>query len=245
MKFNRIALIAMTVLAAACNKNQDGMTEGSISFTVASCEDVIEVTKSNVSDYTSLPAASAFTLNIVDKDGAQVWKGLLSEWDSASQPLSVGNYSVSASYSEEGVEGFDKPYFTGNANFGIVGGQTTNVSIPVALANSLVKVDCTDAFKNYFPEYSFTVVTGTGTSISFPMDETRAAFVDAFKFTISGTVKNQAGKSVNFSKEYTNLEAATCYTVLFDADNTAGLKITITFNDTVETVSVGDVELND
>jgi hypothetical protein len=32
---------------------------------------------------------------------------------------------------------------------------------------------------------------------------------------------------------------------LFDVSNAGGATITVTFNDTVETISLGDVELND
>ena len=244
MKARRIAIAALAFLALSCAKEQNGAKTGTVMFSVAGNEELTEVTKSKVSDYTVLPAASQFTISVKDGDNASVWSGPVSGWD-ASTALNAGNYSVTAVYGEEGVEGFDKPYFTGTASFTVTGGNSTQVSIPVSLGNSLVKISCTESFKNYFTDYSFSLTTGNGTVISFPMSETRAAFVDAFKFTLAGTLTSQGGKEQTFSKEYINLEAKTCYTVSFDVTNVGGVTVTISFNDTVETVSIGDIELND
>ena len=41
------------------------------------------------------------------------------------------------------------------------------------------------------------------------------------------------------------VEVATAYTFRFDVSNAGGTSITIEFNDTVETVELGDCELND
>jgi len=244
MNFNRFATIALTILAVSCSKDHKGGAEGSISFSVASDEEVSVVTKGNVSDYTTLPAAGGFTITVKDSDNATVWSGLISDWDETTA-LNVGSYSVTAAYGAEGTEGFDKPYFAGSANFSIAGAETKSVNIPVALANSIVRINCTDAFKNYFPTYSFSVTTGTGNVIAFAQNETRAAFVDAFKFTIAGTLTNQGGTQSTFSKEYTNLEEKTCYTVTFDVTNVGGVSVTVSFNDTVTTLDLGNIELND
>ena len=243
MKLNRFAIIALAILSAAACKKEAGSTDGSIRFAVASSDELREVTKSAVSDYTSLPSAGAFKISIQSSDNAEVWSGLISEWD-ASTALNAGNYTVSATYGEETSEGFDKPYFAGSTSFAVQGGQTTTVSIPVELGNSLVKVSCTDSFNNYFPSYSFKVTTGNST-IDFAKGETRAAFIEAFRFTISGTLTNQAGVSSSFSKDYSNLEAKTCYQIAFDADNVGGVTVTVTFNATTETIALGDIELND
>ena len=52
-------------------------------------------------------------------------------------------------------------------------------------------------------------------------------------------------KTFTFSKDYSNLNEATAYTFNFDVTNVGGATITIKFNDTVETVELGDHELND
>lgn len=240
-----IGSLALLAVAASCSKQDGKGQNGSVSFSIPSNYEIAEVTKGSVRDYTSsLPSASDFTITIKDGNGAQVWSGLVSAWDPATA-LEVGNYSVSASFGEEGIEGFDKPYFVGNANFSVAGNQNTEVTIPVTLANSLVKVACTDDFKSYFTDYNFVVTTGSNNVIEFPASETRAAFIDAYKFSISGTLTSQGGSTKSFSTEYSNLDAATCYTVKFDASGIGGVHVTISFNDNVETVDCGESELNE
>ena len=245
MNLLKTTLLATATIAAlaSCRKADD--TEGAVCFSLDQQAVVADVvTRSYVSDYTTLPSASDFTITV--KSGSStVYSGLLSGYDSSTK-LNAGNYTVDAVYGAEGEEGFDKPYFTGSTAFAVQGGATTSVSIPVSLANSIIKVAVTSAFENYFKDWSFTVSTGSSNTISFPKGETRAAFVDAYRFTVSGTMTSQSGAASSFSKEYTSgIEAATCYTLRFDVSNVGGLTVTVTFNDTVETVDLGTVELND
>ncbi len=246
MKTKRIALCA--VLAAcclSCSKEHGDAGEGSVRFTVADTDGaLVEKTRSNVSDYTSLPSAADFSIVVKDADKTEVYSGLISGWD-ASTALQAGSYSVTASYGAEGTEGFDKPFFTGSTDFTVLGGETTQVSIPVALGNMLVKVAVSESFANYYSSYEFKITTGNGTEIAFPKGETRAAFIDAYRFTISGTLVSQGGQSSSFSKEYTGtLEAKTCYTISFDASNIGGNTVTVSFNGNLTPVELGDVELN-
>ena len=67
---------------------------------------------------------------------------------------------------------------------------------------------------------------------------------DGYKVTFSGSIVS-GGKTLTFSKDYSNLKAATAYTMLVDAANVGNSTITVTFNDTVETIELGDIELND
>ncbi len=249
MKIYRILGCATAVALAtvSCSTKISGSGDaatGFVNFTVEAPDEIALVTKASLSDYTALPASSDFRLVVKNSDGAPMYEGTVSGWDS-SKPLMAGNYSVSASYGEEGVEGFDKPYFTGSAQFAVQGGQSTPVSVPVRLGNALVKIECGDRFRNYFTDWTFKVTTGTGTVISFPKDEKRAAFIDAYKFSISGNLTSQGGTVKTFAKDYNTLEANTLYTLKFDASNIGGVTVTVTFDDKVETVELGDVELND
>lgn len=247
MKLYKLAFCALVALAAvSCSKeNRDASSaKGGVRFSVESDDVIALVTKSSVSDFTTLPAAGAFTITVKTSDNTTFWTGLLSDWD-ATTAMPAGSYSVDASYGQEGVEGFDKPYFCGSATFAVTGGQTTSVTIPVALANTLVRIVCSDAFNNYYPTYSFKINTGSGAEIDFAKGEARAAFVDAYKFTVRGNLTSQGGSAKTFEKEYASLEAKTCYTLNFDVTNVGGVSISVTFNDTTEEVSLEDVELND
>jgi hypothetical protein len=88
------------------------------------------------------------------------------------------------------------------------------------------------------------LVRSQKTIATFTKDETKAAFVDGYKISIQGTLQG-AGSPKTFTKDYSGLKAATAYKMLFDVTNVGGTSITITFNDNVETVELGDFELND
>ena len=236
--FSVLALIA----AVSCTKSQ---TEGNgrVAFAVSSNDVVADMTKSNVSDYTGLPAVGDFTITILDESSSQVWAGKISEWD-ATTPLLAGNYTVNASYGDIEDEGFDKPYFTGSQTFAVKGGETSSVSVPVSLGNTIIRIICSDYFKKYYSDYTFRLTRGTAEIATFVKDETKAAFVDGYKIKVEGTLQGEL-KTYSFEKEYTGLDEATAYTINFDAPNVGGSTITISFNDTVEVVELGDYELND
>lgn len=229
------------VLAVSCAKTPSA-TSGQVIFAVSSNDQVADVTKSNVSDYTALPSAADFTITIAGEEYS--WTGKVSEW-SAETALTVGQYSVTATYGDlENEEGFDKPFFTGTQTFTVVGGEQTAVSVPVSLGNAVVRMTFTDAFNNYYPDYTFKLTRDGKDIATFVKGETRAAFVDPWKFKLEGTLVGEM-KTSTFSKDYSNLSEATAYTFNFDVTNVGGAAITIKFNDTVETVELGDYELND
>jgi hypothetical protein len=213
-----------------------------VSFVLSSDLEIADQTKSNVSQFTTLPSTGEFTISITDASSAPVWSGKLADWDPATN-LQAGNYMVTATYGSIEEEGFDKPYFTGSANFSVAGAQKTEVKITVSLGNTVVLVKCTDNFKNYYQDYSFKLSRNNSEIVTFVKDDARGAFVDGYKFTLSGTVISPT-KTQTFSKDYTSLHEATAYTFLFDASNVGGASITVTFNNNVETIELGDLELN-
>lgn len=244
MKHFKTIIGALAVFAAvSCAKTQqDGC--GRIRFEVAGDYNVTDVTRSNVSDYTALPSPADFNIDVLDASSSTVWTGKISEWDSATV-LPAGSYSVKASYGALEDEGFDKPYFYGSQTFTVTGGATASVSIPVALGNTVVLVSCTENFRKYYSDYTFTLSRNGAEIVTFVKDDTRAAFVDGYRFTVSGAIVGPTGKTYSFSSDYQTMKEATAYTFVFDASNVGGATITISFNDTVETIDLGDIELND
>ena len=242
MKMYRLVLglMALAVMSVSCAKQSDG----GVVFKLDADLGVLEQTRSNVSDYTTLPSTGDFTIVITKSNGDEVYNGLLSAYDETT-PLKAGNYTVKASYGSTSEEGFDKPCFQGQKEFSITGDNTTTVTIPVTLANSIIKVYCTDAFRAYFQDWSFAFTTGSGSKIEFRKNESRAAFVEAYKLSVAGTLTDQGGKIQTFGKAYdTVLSPKTCYTIKFDVSNVGSIStITITFDDTKENESV-DIELN-
>lgn len=235
-----VSVLALAV-AVSCAKTQSSAS-GQVNFAVSSNDLVADVTKSNVSDYTTLPTSADFMITVVGN--SFTWTGKIAEWSSETA-LHAGDYSVTATYGDlENEEGFDKPFFTGTQTFIVKGGEQVSVSIPVSLGNAIVKMSFTDAFNNYYPQYSFKLSRDGKEIAKFEKGETRAAFLDPWKFRLEGTLVGEM-KTSTFSKDFSNLKEATAYTLNFDVTNIGGAAITIKFNDTVETIDLGDCELND
>ena len=111
----------------------------------------------------------------------------------------------------------------------------------------MVTIDCTDNFKNYFPDYEFALATAAGNSIPFVKGESRRAFIAPATFTVTGTAKTQTGTEVPISKTFNGISAKTLYKVLFDVNsgNIGGATITISFNDQPVAEIPIDIELNE
>lgn len=239
----KILIIMLGVLALGCSK-VPVEHNGNVNFMVETRNSISESVKSNVSDFTTLPAASSFSIEIKDSYNTTVYNGAVADW-SGQTGLAAGSYTVTASYGNNAEEGFDKPCFAGTASFTVKGGETTNVTIPVELSNCIVRVQTGGNFAFYYTDWTFTVKSGNGSTIPFPKDETRGAFVDAYKMEISGQLTSQSGAVRTFAPKEYQLSPATCYTLFFEISEVGGNSINIIFNDTVETVTLEDIELND
>lgn len=237
-----IGLVALMAVAS-CSKSVIG-TEGHVSFAVSADQHLADITKSNVSDFAALPVPEDFVLTVTDADGASVWSGKSKDWDPATK-IKAGEYTVKAVYGSIEEEGFDKPCFEGSATFEVKGKETTQVEIPASLANTVVKVTCSENLKNYYKDYTFALERNNSVIVTFAKGETKAAFIDGYKVTVTGVLTAESGAQKTFSKEYTNLAPATACNMVFDVAGTGGGAVTISFNNTVETVELGDVELND
>lgn len=275
MKHLRKIIYALALLAAfACSKEQRGES-GRVSFQVVSSQDLIEQTKSGesgstsgskVSDYTTLPQTSDFTLTITDTATEEVsWTGKVSEWTDENV-LPAGSYTVVASYGSLEEEGFDKPYFTTGTKdseelpapvtFTVAGGdEPVKVTVPVVLGNTLIKFECDEYFNNYFKDYTLNLVRDNKTLAVFTrkehidIEKPKAAFIDGYKFKITGTLTNESGEGIEYTseEELRNLKHATIYTVKMNLQNVGKVApvIKIELEEKLTDVSLGEVELNE
>lgn len=242
MKHLKTIMSVLVVFAAVSCAKTPSAGSGQVGFEIAGDYEIVEMTRSNLSAYTSvLPSSADFTITLT---GAYSWTGKISEWNAATK-LPAGEYSVTAEFGSIEEQGFDKPYFVGTKSFTVTDGETATVLIPVKLGNTVVNLQFTDNFKNYYKDYSFTL-SSQGKNIVFSKGETRAAFVDGWKVTLTGTYSKESGSPLTFSKEYSALETATAYTFVFDVTNVGGATLSVTFKDGyTETVELGDKELNE
>ena len=106
MKKSRTIISFMILLAAfACTKNT-AEESGQVTFSLSGDYEIADKTKSNVSQFTSLPSSDDFEVSIRNSSSSDVWSGKISEWASNTQ-LQAGNYSVTATYGSLEEEGFE------------------------------------------------------------------------------------------------------------------------------------------
>jgi len=243
MKRNTILSVifcAGMLFLTSCSRD---LSSGSVELNIAPGEVQVQ-TRSKISDYTSLPSGSDFDAEIINSIGQSVWKGKLSEW-SESTPLAAGDYSVSVKYGKIENEGPDLPCMEGGTDFTVIGAKTTKVDIPATLSNCIVLISYTEAFLNYFPSYEITLTSAAGNTFIFTESQTqKAIFIDAYKFTLDGKLTTQAAQQMSLgTKTFENLESAVCYKLVLDASTVGGVKINISFNDEVQTVDLGKIEI--
>lgn len=245
-KFKTLALLFAVALAFAGCSEEKGYESGRGRLNVALSTDDSAIDLTRASLGLTKPAAKDFSLTISDATG------VISEWNSIAEYdvttlYDAGNYSATATYGSTAVEAFETPCFVGTKEFAIINDQTTTVKITAYVANAVVQVACTDAFKNYFPDYSFTLTTAAGTEIPFVAGETRRAFIDPYNFTVTGSATTQTGSTVKIEKSFSGIVAKTLYTVKFDVNsgNVGGATVTISFNDEPVAEIPVDIELND
>ncbi|MBO4264055.1 MAG: DUF4493 domain-containing protein [Bacteroidales bacterium] len=216
-----------------CARQGDGA--GWISVRLLPRTAVAEATKSDVADYAALPAAEDFILELRNHADVLAWTGRLSDWDDGTA-LTAGPYTMTARYGNVEEEGFGKPAFVGEERFQVIAFETVPVLVKPKLANAIVQVKTGPMFRKYFTGATFRVTTASGAE--FDIKEGAGLFVEAYRFTLTGTMTAADDRTVSFDRTFSGLEPATCYTVLLEAENVGGWKLNIAFDDTLEVISI-------
>ena len=234
----RILTAALLPVLISCQKeNQDGV----VSFALEEGE-VFSCTKSSVSDFAAVPSVEEFNLLIKNAStGSVIYNGKFTGWKEDTKVRS-GNYTAEASCGIESEEGPDKPFFYGCEEFQITGGQNTEVGIPVSLGNCIVRIECSESFRQYYPDYSFRIETPYNPE-GFDYDG-RAVFV-ACQFSVSGQVTDRNGVQSQLKKSSWSGAPATSYTVEYDISNVGGATVVVTFDNTLYPVDTGGIDLKE
>ncbi len=190
------------------------------------------------------PEIGEFSARLLRKDGSvdKTWSKVTDM--TSTEKFPVGEYTLSAYYGDMNTEGFDKPYFYGSTTFTLYDGEVAQPEVVATLQNTMVSVDYTDAFKNYFPEYKTVIHSAGGTFVTFEMGETRAAYVRPGNVTIALELTNSEGKSVFIEPAgITAAKARTHYRVTFDVNGgeVGEATLIITFDDSL--VDGGEVSI--
>mgnify|MGYP003075034641 FL=1 len=238
----------LLLVSCANEENQVASGYGSINVEVSADYQVVPVTRStSETTETSNPDVSEFSLKLVSSDGSfsRAWDSL-ADFDPA-EKIPVGSYTMSAYYGNLEEEGFDKPYYLGEADVAVRDRENTPVEINCTLANVKVTVEYSDAFKKYFADYATTVHAAEGDYVKFEKEETRAAYVKPGKITIQTYLKKQNGIESTFEPAaIENAQPRQHYRIKLDiADNAAGeAQLSISFDETTETQPVA-IDISD
>ncbi|MDE6272967.1 MAG: DUF4493 domain-containing protein [Muribaculaceae bacterium] len=158
----------------------------------------------------------------------------------------TGAYTLTAFYGDPDEEGFEKPYFTGEAEVQVLEARQTEVAVTAQLAHSMVSVDYTDRFRAYFPDYSVTAHSEGHSYIEFAKDETRPAFIIPGEVALTVSVTNPSGKTATIQPASFPAAARYHYHVTFDVNSgTSGdAQLQIIFDDNLTQEDV-TIELTD
>lgn len=238
-----LSLLSVALMLSACDKPaalSGSSGTGGLRLSLQTQEALADAAvKSSLTDYVSvLPSKEDFDLTVVTSTGQQFWTGKLTEWPEDIR-LNVGTYTLTAVCGSEEEEGFDKPRYAALEQIEIAKDDTTDVVLTARLANCMVKVTRSAAFNAFFAQSDLVLTTGAGTQIAFPAVETRPAFLEAWKFSLSGSLTTPAGTVYPFSQNFdSGLEPATLYTIQMDVTSVGTPAIVVTFDNTVETVEL-------
>lgn len=230
------AIAAASLLMSACAKSPqaDLSATGQINILFETSTETLDITR-----VLTAPDASEFSLSILSTDNTY-----LKSWDNillypAENKLPIGSYVATAMYGDTNVEGYDKPCFAATSPFDIATDKITDVELTARLANTAVNISYTDAFKNYFTQFSTTLVKPDET-FEIANDETRTLYIAPEDFTVKVSYIKPNGKSGSASVSCTGVKGQQWYNISFDVNNggVGSAEIAVTLNDEVITQDV-------
>ncbi|MDE6512325.1 MAG: DUF4493 domain-containing protein, partial [Muribaculaceae bacterium] len=251
LTFCKVALgLALCGLASCANEAPWGSSrgKGGIDLKLTADADVKDALPSVRAEAPELVAPDveyfAVEMRNLDTDMVQTWKSL-AEFN-AVEGFDVGSYTLTAFYGNISECGFDKPYFKGEASVNVLEGRETSVDVTAQLANVMLSVDYTDAFKAYFLDYSVTAHTDGHANVMFGRNETRAGFLTPGDITLQVSLTNPSGKTATLTPAQFPAVARHHYHVTFDvnADPVGGAMLEVIFDDSLTrenvTISLSD-----
>lgn len=240
--FFAVALIGLASTSCSSDDPDFKQGQGSLSVTLNLDSSVKSMTSSRV-EYSDV-TVDDLTLRLVTPDGSVEKTGSPSEF-SQDVKIKVGDYKLEAYYGSDEEDGFGVPYFYGAQDITITEGNLTEVDLTASLASSMVSIVYTDAFKNYFTQYSSSVLSAAGHTTAFTSDETRPAYISAGDAKIFVDVTKPNGLSATLQPADFVAEAKHHYTVTLDINQGAGAPVLrMSFDDSLDKEDV-EIELSD
>lgn len=157
------------------------------------------------------------------------------------QPFLAGEYMLDISSGTDMTEGFDCPYFTGSAKFALHGGEEAQPEVVCTLANTMLDVDFTSGFSEYFAACSVTFHSHGGRYVDFASDETRYVFLRPGDIDVSLSLTLADGRSCSvYMTRIKNALPRHCYTatLTLSTDNPEVPAVTLSLDERISTDDV-------
>lgn len=226
-----LPLTALAMLVASCQDDNKGLTKGqgtispefTIDYSVTNPRTMSRA-ENGKETVPNAPELSSFSFHLWKDDGKfdHTYTGLGVFVDAQ---FPVGAYSLEAFSGDIEKEGLGKPYFAGSTTFNVYDGEQAKPTLVAKLANTAVSVEYTEAFMNYFTDYSTKIHSSNGTNyITMPKltsagTESEWAYVKPGNVDINITVTKQNGVSGTVkAATIENALPATHYHVTIDAN---------------------------
>lgn len=242
-----IPVIALGVVS--CENNDAPSSTGSGSVTLSLNVDYEIISRSNLQGRSgdAIPQPEDFAITMTSQDGtySQQWESLAQFPQDES--VKIGTYTISASYGDINDEGFEKPFYYGETGFQVTEAATSNVEVTCALANTMVSISYTDAFKGFFADYSTELHSEGGAYITYSKDETRPVYLKPGKISMTISLTKQNGISATFQPaDIANAQPQCHYRITLDVNggDMGNGQLIVKFDDTVASEDI-TIDLSD
>lgn len=249
MKLTKYAYIAAVLLPAltACNDDnpwQNSDSEGGLAVHVKANADVKDALPTRAAALA--PDVDQFGIKLTKNDGtfSESWKRVVEFPES--KTVSSGEYTLAAFYGNSDDEGFNKPYYYGETQVYVRPGELTESTVTAQLANSMVDIKYTDAFRNYFADYSVSLHSEGYGHHAIPSEVTDPLYIHPGKVAVTVTFTKPNGQSATIQPAEFNAVGRHFYHLTLDVNNgqVGDAQLIIRFDDSLQTEDV-EIDLSD
>lgn len=175
---------------------QGSDTEGGISLNLSTDGRVMRQTRADDSVSPVVPETASFSVSLSKSDGSysNSWSTL--EAFNREDGFPIGDYTLEAFYGDVEKEGFDNPYYRGVADVHVAPGAESETNVTATLANAMVSIRYTDAFRENFSAWSAAVQTEGHDWVVMAQNETRPVYIAPSEVKLNLTLTNDSGDRV-------------------------------------------------
>lgn len=249
-----MALSAAMLLAACSGENpwqEAGGGKGTIVLNLTASGELGNLASGGRADVTAdvpnFPTVDQFSIRLTPVGGTPVEYATVAEFEENMEAgVRAGAYTIEAYYGDPLDQG-DKPYVYGVQTLRVTEQTVSTVDMTATLANSLVEVTYTDAFKSYFRNYSTTLKSDKNTgevTVTGVDGATKYVTPGFINVTMAATYVN--GKEAHLNPKNFSAEAAFLYRVKYDvnAGQVGNPTLSITFDDNIDEIETVEIDLS-